>query len=96
MTTPSADCKPTGEFAASGGYPALTWSAEKPKAAGWWWANNANAYGWECVLVQTDKRGDLVYFQAGVKDWSPVGGVKEWAGPLTPPVSPTDKLRDDQ
>lgn len=92
---------PTGVLADAAGYPALTWSAEKPKAAGWWWLRRKGqdlcgrpvwGHG-QIVAVYPDYEG-LFYLNGIGGGTAAVIRIKtlsaewaEWAGPLPEPHS---------
>jgi hypothetical protein len=84
------------------GYSALTWSAEKPKAAGWWWVKGhkdtsvtaVRFFNEKLVVYIYEINGDCPIDDPRISHW-------RWAGPLPEPQEPppvespdNEKLRD--
>lgn len=73
------------EFAASRGWAALPWSAEKPKRRGWWaveWPGNLH----DIVLIGDHPTREPYVFRIGDDEPLPLSSeclaVVRWAGPL--------------
>ena len=103
-------CHVCGGTGASGGktslaVPCSAWvgdtagkTLDRPTAGGWWWLKPSDVARWEPIYVYGDGvelwvDGDDLGDECGdMRTVAEVGGL--WAGPLTPPVSPTKKLTD--
>ena len=71
------------------GYPALTWSAEKPKAAGWWWVKGHKDTS---VTAVRFFNGKLLVYIYEINADCPIDDPRishwRWAGPLPEPQEP--------
>ena len=62
----------------------MTWTTEKPTAAGWYWMR-APKCGWRDCVVWVDKDEDGFYIDVGDCDSEYVMDIEaEWLGPITP------------
>src|SRR5512146_2490380 len=60
----------------------LSWSAEKPSQAGWYWRRGTYRDP-SPIIVEVDEAGDFQWPDGSFDDVKVTGG--EWAGPLDPP-----------
>ena len=74
-------------------YPALTWGAEKPKEAGWWWLESNVGGGAIRRVAEDNVVGDLWVLLDGKPQWVNVNDERiagwRWAGPLPEPQEPS-------
>jgi hypothetical protein len=61
----------------------LSWSAEKPSQAGWYWRRGSYRDP-SPIIVEIDEAGYFQWPDGSFDDVKVTGG--EWAGPLDPPV----------
>jgi hypothetical protein len=90
-------------FAATTGYAAQLWSAEKPKAEGWWWVQLPKYPDLKVVVrvYRSPNETLCVYMHAGGHKMMKDTHGYWWAGPLpepldAPDVEPPHSAQDQQ
>jgi hypothetical protein len=88
----AASPAPKTAFGAAHGWPSLRWTAEKPKAAGWWYVELFDGRK-DIAFVMQRSGEELSCGTFAIPGWHWVSDTffRRWAGPLPEPVDAPDE-----